>query len=62
MSGTFKDFMVGENQFKQKKQRINWYNLATQEADNRFNKRYEDLTPQELKELISVLAGTLPYW
>jgi len=53
--------MNGENQL-QKRQKLNWYALATQEANNRFKKTYEELNPEELKELLGVLAGNLPYW
>jgi hypothetical protein len=57
MSRTFESMI-----YDRKERRINWYNLATIEAQNRFNKPYEALTPTELKELIQVLAGTVPYW
>jgi len=61
MLGSFERFMYGENQIN-KKPRINWYDLATQEARNRFNKTYEELNKEEVRELVRVLSGLIPYW
>ena len=60
MSGTFKDFMNGENQFKGK-HHINWYDLADAEAIRLFQKPYDELETYEVKYLIKILAGTISY-
>lgn len=59
MSGTFKEFMNGENQLKHK-HHINRYEIAEIMSKGCYNKNYENLTIEERKELIKFLSANSP--